>query len=432
MVEVEKKSGKVVIVGAGPVGLWTAIQLLKRDPDLNVTLLERHEQYARSHVLRLDHWSMLLYGRAAFDELEKAFCEEVSGKSFGKMASLPAKSLYIKTNDLEAAMKGYAKSLGAKIELAMALSPEHVKRLHPDASVFIACDGAKSKMREALLPGQMRNIDLQRVVEVKYKAKGDGLGMGALGDHYKTAKAMNFMGFEYVGKPKNGEYPVTVRLFVDEASYEGVGEASFKDPLDPKSKSLPKKIADDLGLYMAARAHSCAEVAVEGSQRVSKLTLSCYANKKFAAMDGDAPWYLTGDAAMGVPYFRALNSGMMLSSRLAQILCKSAGKYGWGTPEMARSSQRRYEFHKSMHVATEFTIAQGKNSALVGYDAWRKASKSKPWQTVKWSESELASIRAGAMADQSGEAREATDASELGSFEAGGAEVVAGKRPVPK
>ena len=72
--EIPRRAGKVVIVGAGPVGLWTAIQLLKREPALEVVLLERHESYARSHVLRLDHWSMMLYGRAAFDGRERDFC----------------------------------------------------------------------------------------------------------------------------------------------------------------------------------------------------------------------------------------------------------------------------------------------------------------------------------------------------------------------
>lgn len=48
-------SFECVIVGSGPVGLWSAIQILKRTPTASVTLYEKHSTYQRSHVLRLDH-----------------------------------------------------------------------------------------------------------------------------------------------------------------------------------------------------------------------------------------------------------------------------------------------------------------------------------------------------------------------------------------
>lgn len=375
---------KVVVVGAGPVGLWTAIQLLKREPALDVVLLERHEAYARSHVLRLDHWSMLLYGKAALNEREGAFCKEVSGKSFGAVAGAPAKSLYIRTNDLEAALKAYALDLGARIEYAAIATPTDAMERHPDAAIFVAADGAKSRMREALMPGSLKSEELQRVVEIKYLARGKGGSMAVAGDHYKTAKMMSFMAFEYVGKPRDGVYPVTLRLFVDKACYEGLPEASFKAPLDLASPAVPEALRADVALYMAARGQSCGESAVEGSSKATKLILSSYASDEFSARVGPAAWFLAGDAAMGVPYFRALNSGMMLSSRLAQILGSAAKDDAWGSPAMLAGATRRYERHRRAHVATEFGIAKAKNAVLIAYNAWRKASASKPWQAIKW------------------------------------------------
>lgn len=69
---------------------------------------------------------------------------------------------------------------------------------------------------------------------------------------------------------------------------------------------------------------------------------------------------------MGVPYFRALNSGMMLSSRLAQILnSKTLDKLG---SEIKNEVYVYDKIHKPMHIKTEFTIAKLKNNTLNIYN----------------------------------------------------------------
>ena len=47
-----------VIVGAGPVGLFTAIQLRLRCPAMRVVMLEKYETYQRQHVLRIEPASL--------------------------------------------------------------------------------------------------------------------------------------------------------------------------------------------------------------------------------------------------------------------------------------------------------------------------------------------------------------------------------------
>jgi hypothetical protein len=44
----------VVVIGARPVGLSTALQLKKRNPHLNIHMLEQHGQYKRTQELRLN------------------------------------------------------------------------------------------------------------------------------------------------------------------------------------------------------------------------------------------------------------------------------------------------------------------------------------------------------------------------------------------
>lgn len=48
-----------VIVGAGPVGLYTAVQLRLRCPAMRVVMLEKYETYQRQHVLRIEAASLV-------------------------------------------------------------------------------------------------------------------------------------------------------------------------------------------------------------------------------------------------------------------------------------------------------------------------------------------------------------------------------------
>ncbi len=52
-----KERADVVFVGAGPVGLWTAVQLKLASPQTKVLMLEKYTAYQRSHVLQVDQAS---------------------------------------------------------------------------------------------------------------------------------------------------------------------------------------------------------------------------------------------------------------------------------------------------------------------------------------------------------------------------------------
>jgi 2-polyprenyl-6-methoxyphenol hydroxylase-like FAD-dependent oxidoreductase len=92
-----------------------------------------------------------------------------------------------------------------------------------------------------------------------------------------------------------------------------------------------------------------------------------YAARRFGVRRENKAWFLVGDAAMGVPYFRALNSGMMLGSRVAMLM---ASNRGVSQDRLARLV-RRYERHRLLHVWTEFTIARGKDALINGLKAIR-------------------------------------------------------------
>lgn len=362
---------EIVIVGAGPVGLWTAIQIKKRQPDVHIHLYEKHSSYQRSHVLRLDYWSLLLYGKQSSILREQQFYNEITGKKINDIITDFTKSIYIRTNDFEAALKSFALDLGIHLHLASIATPEQVMALHPHCSIFLAADGAKSNMRNQLLgETSLEEHPLQHIVEIKYQINGKSNKFHPLKQQFMTNKRLKNMAFEYVGKEKEGITPITVRFFLDKETYHAIPEATFKSPLTLESNSLPLSLQKDLLTYISIRESTYNETYCVNTSKISKLSLSLYASHKFAVEKNNCAWFFVGDAAMGVPYFRALNSGMILGSRLAQILTSK-----WlSTHQNIHKQIFLYNLHRPLHIATEFSIARGKNFGLQSYDWIRKMS----------------------------------------------------------
>lgn len=371
----------VVIVGAGPVGLWAAIQMKKRNPSLRVQMYERYAEYKRSHVLRLEAFSLILYSKMKHDAAEKEFFTEVVGREYDAALLMKAKKpAFVRTNDLEAALKRYAGKLGVAIAYETVNSPDDVMAWHPECRTFIAADGAHSNMRKAVMGDDDKALDkqdLQYVIEMKYEARGSARPLGTNG-MYKTNKLMDSMAFEYIGRERDGITPATVRFFVDKDTYDAMPEASFKSPVRLGDDGIPEKFAKDVQTLMDVRKRERGEEYIEGSAKLSKLALSHYVAKKFATTYKDRAWYLAGDAALGVPYFRSLNAGLIIASQLAGVVTQ---------PHLsARAKIGAYNIMRPLDALWEVTGAMGKDMALGLYDAWRKANAKKPGflQISKW------------------------------------------------
>jgi 2-polyprenyl-6-methoxyphenol hydroxylase-like FAD-dependent oxidoreductase len=353
----------IVIVGGGPIGLWTAIQLKKRRPAQAVRVYERHMVYQRSHVLRLDHWSMMLYAASARNPAETRFVKEVTGKNVSGLHTLPARSLYIRTNDFEVALQRYARDLGVDICVERIAGACDVQARHPECALFIAADGAHSPLRGELFGADaFESTTLQHLVEMKCEERTAGGPVPRLDatQMLRLNRGMCHPAAEYVGRTMDGVAPITLRLFLSAAEYARLPAMSFKVPHPLGAPGLPESVERDLQIYLATRIAFGGDL-VPGSERVTKLQLNSYAAKRFAIMRGEVAWFLVGDAAMGVPYFRALNGGLMLASRLAQII----GKTDYPREgELATKVSRYDKWYRPKHVDTEFAIARGKNLLL--------------------------------------------------------------------
>jgi len=367
----------IVIVGAGPVGLWLAINLKKHNPKLDVQMYERNQEYERSHILRLRHLATTLYAKHDGSSRENEFYQEIMGRRLRDVFLQATGQVFIRTNDLEDALKSYATDLGVGITYQKILTPRELELLHPECRQFVAADGSRSPMREALIgedmTGQKSTTEypLRYVTEVKYQAEGRPGKLDVFGDQYKANKLMPHTVFEYVGREKEGITPVTLRTFLDRKTYEAIPDATFRNPLSIDSDNMPDSLRQTIKTYMDIRSIRAAEKALADSVKVTKLILSMYAAKKFGVMHEDRAWFFAGDSAMGVPYFRALNAGFFVSSQLARIL---------STGLSPNNKVTAYNAVRPLDVAWEFTTARSKDLLLQAYQDFSKISSEVPWE----------------------------------------------------
>lgn len=80
-------------------------------------------------------------------------------------------------------------------------------------------------------------------------------------------------------------------------------------------------------IWMNVKSHLRNERRVPGSEKLTALDLQVYRAAVFSKIEnfesvpgGETGVFMVGDAAFGVPFFRALNAGLMSGSRLAEEL----------------------------------------------------------------------------------------------------------------
>lgn len=304
----------VVFVGAGPVGLYAAIQVKLANPTANILMYEKYQEYQRKHVLIIEDSS---YSGAYSDEDFQTLLKELVGK--------------VPTSTIEEKLLAFAKQLKIEIQYKQVLSYNELVETHPEAKVIVGADGARSMVRKEVF-GDKKEVenDLQYIAELKYQVNGTTRALKSLTEYPAVLSLASHLVSEFVGKQtEEGTSSVSIRFFISKEAFDAIKASGvdFKNPLhlsqlgDIQNQHLVA-LSADIRKWFEARKRLTKEMFVEGSDKITAINLPIYASKKFAKMIQGRYSFLVSDAAMGVPYFRALNAGLIGANYLYPIVSR--------------------------------------------------------------------------------------------------------------
>lgn len=297
----------IVIVGAGPVGLFTAIEMKLLNPDLQIKILDRNKEYSRHHILRLEEESLQ------------------NSKTYQTFDAVKKLHGFVPTSEIETTFLKIAQDLGMDFETGVKIS--HCPTLlnqFPTAHTIIGADGAHSIVRRQLFDDKkIVDTTLQYIVEIKYKAKGKTSLLPTLTYGSALGQVKHFIS-ENVGKEKDGFTPVSLFVFVDEDTYKEIREtpnAKLPD-LKPTTKRM-KQLLNTIQPWLSLRKIALQEELLKDSEKINGVALDVYQSECFAKEINGKRIYVVGDAAAAVPYYRALNAGLIAATETATAIATS-------------------------------------------------------------------------------------------------------------
>lgn len=294
----------IVVVGAGPIGLFTAIEMKLHNPALQIKIVERNKQYSRHHILKLE---------------EASLQNSLTCQTYEAVQKLHG---FVPTSEIESTFLEIAQNLGIEIETGVKIqNPRELLKQYPTAHTVIGADGAHSTVRRHLFDDKkIVDTNLQYIVEIKYKAQGPTSCLSNLVYGPALGQINHFIS-ENVGKEKNGETPVSLFIFVDKETYTEIRQVpnGRLTDLKPNSKRM-KDLLNTLRPWLSLRKTAVGEAMVKNSEKINGVALSVYQSECFAKEIDEKRVYLVGDAAAAVPYFRALNAGLISATLTAKTI----------------------------------------------------------------------------------------------------------------
>jgi len=379
--ETGRDSQKVIIIGAGPVGLWTAIQIKQRSNNIQVKIYEKYRVYQRIHGLKIN--TANLHSPHNGQKLKEWIKDLQKGSDQTKTA-------FISTKDLEDKLLEVAKDLGIEIVYEAINTEERLDALSDECDILIGADGSHSFVREtAFADIQLKKKDLKFIIELKFQihsgveTESGNLLFDKVKELYPTEKILNFLVEEHIGETRDGgkTKPATLRLFVDQTTYDQLGEVSFKKPklLKDDWNTLPIKVKEDILKWFAVKQLTEKVINFQPEDcAITKLTISAYRSAKVYENKESRNVVLIGDAAGGVPYFKALNIALKTSTSLADHLLKFFQDHN------NNKHLEEYCNYYTKVITKQISEASIKTTALNQVDKFVKISNKVPWQVNKW------------------------------------------------
>lgn len=360
----------VVVIGGGPVGLWTAIQTRIRSGK-EIVVLEKYPDYQRKGIrLRID--------AASLKGIPK-YLQEVVNEWHKRPVPIDV---------MEHSLCQKAAELGIHILKGEEADPRSVIEKFPSAQVFIGADGAHSTVREVVFNDEFRFYDaLQYLVQVEYIVENQASpqsSLVALSETYKMQKFAEHVVVETTTPQENGTSRVTLQIFIDKATYDQMKDASFKHPyyFETDLNKVPEPLKKILIKWWGGKEVLHGEkISIEAGKanKMTVIPLHSYAAKQVVTNYQGRTWAVVGDAAAAFPFFRAINNGFLLGTKLSEAVAE-----GLKTPSTLQSKLKSYSHYVTRRVWIERIRALVKSFFLHLSKLWLYISNKVPWQTVKF------------------------------------------------
>ena len=297
----------ILFVGAGPIGLATAIQAKIRNSDLDITLLDKQENYVRTQNLRID--KSYFSAMPDHEELNTIM------KSFYSKSSVPIQQM-------ESDLKELAKKIGIQFRnynVNADSFPELLEE-YPEVGCIVGADGAHSFIRENVFGEKFKVMDsVEYLVQVKYTTKE---ATQKLGWKQKISSTILSGTFVEESVSKNGK-EVSLRFFVDEKTFKAIEKAKAKNPWEVSDKRVPKALKKKIDHWIQDRSGAYNEELID-APFLTGIELKVYSAKRTVKEVNGRIYCLVGDAAGGVPFFKSINKGFQESSALSKALAEAS------------------------------------------------------------------------------------------------------------
>lgn len=395
-------SPSIVVIGGGPIGLWTGI-LAKARTNQEVLIIEKYTDYKRADInLRIQAASL-----TGLPNLESLKPLKKLVKEWGN------KSVYIKT--LEDELTKCAHDLGVKILRGKSADPKTLQQEYPTARVFIGADGARSRMRKELFNDQYKfNTPLQYIVQAQYRIKVPAENVQSSFQKVKQAittyQRQKFSGHlitEIIKPLENGESQVTLRIFVSKKIYQQMANATFSNPYYFRKdlNKVPNKLRDILIKWWGSQNHQEIIAEADKTNKLTVIPLASYAASNAFKVSENANkepviTVLAGDALQAFPFFRAINNGFLCATRLSSCIEKAFKALE--SNDAAKKEKvytnftapfNSYSRYTTFRAYIEWSRAFFKNIFIILSSIWIVISDLVPWQTIKWTKVQKASFQ---------------------------------------
>ncbi len=309
-----------LVVGGGPIGLYTAAVAKMENPDLQIAVSEK--PFSRTHNLRIDPSS---FAGCPDHPVMKEFLDECKKQRF-----------IIRTNVIEQMCKKMLKELN--VPIVSEVAPEELKSKYPNIKHVVLADGVQGSFSPKIFNDNDKPLvreNLNQLAQVTYDAIGSAEQLSYLNKVTQDKVALG-SGQETIGKEKEGKTAVTVRLFISEetanrmrpdgkskkyALYKSFNFSELdKDNKIGKPSEVDKVLLKQARGWIKARARYTGEKIDKRTAVVNVIPLNSKIQGSCVKEIEGVTYTRVGDSFAFVPYFRALNLGLICATQLGRTL----------------------------------------------------------------------------------------------------------------